>query len=206
MEQNVFLILHGWGGNKPNHWQEHLVRQLQEAGKRVYYPAMPDPSEPDLGAWLNRLRGEVEQIRSDIGIAPITVLAHSLGSVTWMHFASAYTGSSPVGEQVLLVAPPYVIPQIPPADVPSSVTAFYPPPMSPDGIRRAGRETILIASDTDDYATYDQSVGYAQRLEIPIYKLAGAGHISPYYGYGEWPWVIDWCLGRAALPPAPRPA
>src|SRR5262249_23264224 len=23
--QDTFLILHGWGGNKPEHWQEHLV-------------------------------------------------------------------------------------------------------------------------------------------------------------------------------------
>ena len=32
MAENVFLILHGWGGNKPEHWQEHLNSKLKEAG------------------------------------------------------------------------------------------------------------------------------------------------------------------------------
>ena len=43
----VFLILHGWGGNKPAHWQEHLAAKLIEAGADVRYPKMPDPMAPD---------------------------------------------------------------------------------------------------------------------------------------------------------------
>ena len=27
MANDVFLILHGWGGNKPAHWQEHLSQK-----------------------------------------------------------------------------------------------------------------------------------------------------------------------------------
>ena len=119
---------------------------------------------------------------------------------------------SDTGEQIaadplkiqLPEAPTASKPQIPPIDVPPSVTAFFPPPISPATLQSAAHETVLIASDTDDYATYDQSCGYASSLEIPIYLLKGAGHISPYYGYGEWPWVLEWCLRRAQLPPQPR--
>ena len=28
MADDIYLILHGWGGNKPAHWQEHLVQKL----------------------------------------------------------------------------------------------------------------------------------------------------------------------------------
>ncbi|HZO89080.1 MAG TPA: alpha/beta fold hydrolase [Chthonomonadaceae bacterium] len=207
MANDVFLILHGWGGNKPTHWQEYLHAKLTEAGAKVHYPKMPDPSAPDLAAWQDRLQGEIDEIQKQSPDAPLTVVAHSLGGINWMHFTinNAASGKQ-VADRVLLVAPPYVLPQAPPPDAPPSVTNFFPPPLDARAIQIAAKETVLVASDNDDYATFDQSSGYAVKLNIPIYKLEGAGHISPYYGYGEWPWVLDWCLRRAELPPQPRPA
>ncbi len=202
---DIFLILHGWGGNKPEHWQEHLAKGLQAAGRKVHYPKFPDPTAPDLAAWQARLQGEMAEIAGQSSGAPLTILAHSLGGVNWMHYAaSASAGGKQAADRVLLVAPPYVLPQAPPPDAPPSVTGFFPPPFEPAAIAAVARETVLVASDTDDYATFDQSSGYAAKLAVPIHLLKGAGHISPYYGYGEWPWVLEWCLRRAALPPQPR--
>jgi predicted alpha/beta hydrolase family esterase len=207
MADNVFLLLHGWGGNKPEHWQEHLYRKLQEAGATVYYPKMPNPAAPEPGPWLARVKEELAAIAAQSPGAPVTVLAHSMGSITWMHLAASNGAEGArLADRVLLVAPPYILPQAPPPDAPDSVTAFFPPPFDPAAVGAAARETVLVASDTDDYATFDQSSGYAAKLGIPIHLLKGAGHISPYYGYGEWPWVLEWCLGRADLPPQPKPA
>ncbi len=204
MANDVFLLLHGWGGNKPAHWQEHLFQNLTAAGAKVHYPKMPVPESPDLNAWQSRLREELDEIAGQSQTARLHVLAHSLGSINWMHMASRRGAGRQLADRVLLVAPPYIVPQILPIDVTPAVAAFFPPPCDSAAIKAAARETVLIASDTDDYATYDQSCGYARDLNIPIHKLPGAGHISPYYGYGEWPWVFDWCLGRADLPPVPR--
>ena len=205
MAEDIFLILHGWGGNKPEHWQEHLNNKLTEAGAKVFYPKMESPMAPDLTKWVQRATKELLDIKSQFPDSPLTVLAHSLGSITWMHLAAAQSASSgPLADRVLLVAPPYVLPQAPPPDAPPSVTAFFPPPLDPAPIKALAQETVIVASDTDDYATFDQTSGYAAKLEIPIHLLKGAGHISPYYGYGEWPWVLEWCLRRAELPPQPR--
>jgi predicted alpha/beta hydrolase family esterase len=198
-ENDIFLILHGWGGNKPAHWQEHLYAALTGAGKTVHYPKMPEPTAPDLGAWRTRLDEELATIDRS---APLTVLCHSLGAITWFHYAA--TATETVADRVLLVAPPYVIPEIPPSDAPPGVPGFFPPPLSVEGIARVARETNIIATDSDDYATFEQTKAYADRLQIPIHLLSGAGHISPYWGYGEWPWVLDWCLRRAELPPLPN--
>jgi uncharacterized protein len=201
---DVTLILHGWGGNKPAHWQEHLYGALTAEGATVHYPKMPEPTAPDLPAWLARLGEELATIPAD---ARLTVVCHSLGAITWLHrAASADVESRPQADRVLLVAPPYVIPEIPPTDAPPGVSAFFPPPLSAEGVARAAKETHFIASDSDDYATFEQTKAYADRLGVPIHLLPGAGHISPYWGYGEWPWVRDWCLRRAELPPQPRPA
>lgn len=198
--QDTVLILHGWGGNKPAHWQEHLYAALSEAGVNVHYPKMPEPTAPRLAAWLTRLHDCMREIPEG---APLTVLTHSLGAITWMHYAGSLTRQ--VAERVLLIAPPYVMPQIPPTDAPPGVASFFPPPMDGDALRQAAKETHLIATDNDDYATFEQTKAYADRLGIPIHLLSGAGHISPYWGYGEWPWILDYCLRRAELPPQPRP-
>lgn len=197
---DAFLILHGWGGNKPEHWQEHLYNALRAEGAKVHYPKMPDPTAPRLSAWLGCLGDTLKTIPEG---APLTVLCHSLGAITWMHYAANVTHQ--IADRVLLVAPPYVMPDIPPTDAPPGVDEFFPPPMNARAIHRAARETHLIASNNDDYATFEQTKTYADRLEIPIHLLQDAGHISPYWGYGEWPWVRDWCLRKAALPPQPRP-
>ena len=206
MSNDVFLILHGWGGNKPAHWQEHLVQKLTDAGSKVHYPKMPSPEAPNLDAWQARLRGELAEIAQQSPGAKLQVLFHSLGAVNWIHYSASGTTAPIVADRVLLVAPPYIVPQILPIDVAPEVAGFFPPPCKPAGIKSVSRETVLIASDTDDYATFDQSCGYARDLDIPVHKLPGAGHISPYYGYGEWPWVVDWCFRRAELPPVPRDA
>ena len=203
---DVFLILHGWGGNKPEHWQEHLAQKLTAADAEVQAPKMPEPMAPSPDAWMDALHNALRGVPAD---ATLTVLAHSLGAINWMRHAamsqvSGFERPGPAADRVLLVAPPYVIREIPPLDAPPGAADFFPPPLSQAGLAAVSRETILIASDTDDYATFDQSSAYAAGLGLDIQKLPGGGHISPYYGYGEWPWVLEWCLRRAGLPPLPN--
>lgn len=197
---DIVLVLHGWGGNKPEHWQEHLVRSLAKTHVEVRYPRFDNPMAPDQEVWLAQLKSEILSIPND---AELTVLAHSLGCINWMHYAASLESGTQFVQagRVLLVAPPYVIREIPPLDAPPGAAAFFPPPLSKSGIEKAARETVLVASDTDDYSTFDQSAAIADGLGIPVHRLAGAGHISPYYGYGEWPWVQDWTLRHCDLPP-----
>jgi predicted alpha/beta hydrolase family esterase len=192
----AFLILHGWGGNKPQHWQEHLAAALIERGETVIYPKMPSPTAPVPAAWLSTLHDVVT------GLPPsedVTVLAHSLGAINWLHYTTAVTAR--IARRVLLAAPPYVIPGLPPLDAPGGVDAFFPPPLHPEAVRTAAEETVLICGDNDDYATAEQTRIYAERLQIPLHVVPGGGHLSPWWGYGNWPWVLDWCLGTAELPP-----
>jgi predicted alpha/beta hydrolase family esterase len=198
-ESDIFLLLHGWGGNKPEHWQEWLYGRLSDAGARVHYPKMPNPAAPRLGAWLARVHDEVKTLPAG---ADVTVLCHSLGAITWMHYVAAVERQ--IAGRVLLVAPPYVSRDLPPADTPDGIAGFFPPPLDSEAIHRAARETVLICGENDCYGTEDQTKAYADRLGIPMHVLPGAGHVSPYWGYGEWAWVLDWCLTRAGLPPQPR--
>ena len=196
---DVTLILHGWGGNKTAHWQEHLYKALVDSGAAVRYPKMPDPAAPDLESWLSTIVHDLSKIPDN---SHLSVVAHSLGAISWMHVASR--SSERLADRVLLVAPPYVVPEIPPLDAPPGAASFFPPPLDASKVAAAANLTAIVASENDDYATYEQTAAYAGRLHVDLYKLEGAGHISPYWGYGEWPWVTQWCLRQADLPPKPR--
>lgn len=205
MEEQVVLILHGWGGNKPEHWQEHLYTALVNANVPVHYPEMPYPASPEPASWLAAVRKEMGKIAMHYPDVPLTVVAHSLGAITWLHVVGAVAAAPmPLADRVLLVAPPYLLPQAPPPDVPPGAPDFFPPPLYLSAIHATAREMLMVCGDNDDYATCDQTRGYGAALDIPVHVLPGAGHISPYYGYGEWPWVMDWCLGKTTLPPQPK--
>ncbi len=205
MDEQVVLILHGWGGNKPEHWQEHLYSRLTGENIPVYYPLMPTPTSPEPNAWTDAVRRELGAINRHHPDCLLTVVAHSLGSITWMHLVAGLAAAPErIADRVLLVAPPYIMQCAPPPDAPHSVSHFFPPPIYPAAIHAAARETVLVCSNNDDYATYDQTQGYGAALQIPVHLLEGAGHISPYYGYGRWTWVEDWCMGAAELPPLPK--
>lgn len=195
----TILLLHGWGGNKPEHWQEWLNVELQKAGVDVRYPKMPDPTAPRLAAWIARVHEAVNELPHG---GRATILCHSLGAITWMHYSTVLDRQ--VADRVLLVAPPYVSHDLPPADTPPGIDSFFPPPLNTEAIHRAAAETNIICGENDCYGTEDQTKAYADRLQVPMHMLPGAGHVSPYWGYGEWQWVLDYCLRRADVPPVPR--
>ena len=195
----IVLLFHGWGGNKPEHWQEHLYTALSEQGVEVRYPKMPDPTNPEPGAWIAAQEAALTEISDPSGL---TILTHSLGAITFLHVASRATKK--LADRVLLVAPPYVLPTVPPWSAPDGVGAFFPPPLDAPRLKAAAREVHLVGGNDDDYATWEQMETYAKRLNIDATCLTGAGHLSPYWGYGKWPWAEDWAVGKAELPPLPN--
>jgi hypothetical protein len=77
-----------------------------------------------------------------------------------------------VAARALLVALPYVVPEIPPLDL-AATAAFFPPVLSPAGLKAVGRETVSIAPDNDRYSTWDQPGGVCRRAGIGSAKTAG---------------------------------
>jgi predicted alpha/beta hydrolase family esterase len=168
MRRPCYLILHGYQGSGPGHWQTWLAGRLRSGDAAVYYPDLPDAGDPQPRAWLEALSGEL----AAIGDPPI-VICHSLACILWMHHVAA--GGRPA-ERVLLVAPPSR------AGVPEALDAFFPVPTVDLGNAR------LVSSDNDPYCPEGAATLYAGATDV----LAGAGHINPDAGYGPWPAVEAW--------------
>ncbi len=181
------VILHGWQGSGPDHWQTWLAEQLRAAEREVRYPELPDPDEPTLADWLDALTGTLDGLPDD----GFDVVAHSLGAVLWLHHVAGGR-PAPRPARVVLVAPPSPATAIP------EIAPFFPPPLDIDAVRRAAGGTVLVGGDDDPYLPEGIALAYGRPLKMPTTVIAGGGHLNTESGYGPWPAVSDWC-GRDNL-------
>jgi predicted alpha/beta hydrolase family esterase len=176
------VILHGWQGSEPEHWQSRLARELAASGREVRYPTLPNPDHPQVGEWLGALRETLVALPPD----GFDVVAHSLGSVLWLHHAAA-PDDAPRPARVALVSPPS------PHTVIPEIANFFPPPLDVDAVRRAADGTVLIAADNDPYTPEGIAAAYGGPLKIATTVIQAGGHLNVDAGYGEWPAMLDWC-------------
>ncbi|PZS35505.1 MAG: hydrolase [Pseudonocardiales bacterium] len=181
------LILHGWQGSGPEHWQSWLAGQLRAAEREVRYPDLPEADTPTLPGWLAALRETLAGLPDD----GFDVIAHSLGAVLWLHHVASGV-ESPRPARVALVSPPSPKTTIP------EIAEFFPPPVDIAGVRRSAGGTVLVGSDNDPYTPEGIAAAYGLPLKMPTTIVPDGGHINTDAGFGEWSAALDWC-GRDNL-------
>lgn len=183
-----YLILHGWGGSGPEHWQHWLASRLRAAGETVRFPLLPHPDEPRLTDWLDTLKRELSAMPG----ARI-VVCHSLAVLLWLHYAR-HPDAGPA-DRLLLVAPPG------PAVSNPQVESFFPAPRDPVSLHESAREIMLACSAADPFCPERAEKYFAEPLGVTARLLPPeAGHINVAAGYGPWPWAEAWCRQGAEHP------
>ena len=74
------LIVPGWGGSGPDHWQTHWERELPDASRLE----VADWYAPRKDDWLRALDDAIRR-----AAAPPIVIAHSLGCIAVAHWAAS---------------------------------------------------------------------------------------------------------------------
>lgn len=181
------VLLPGWHGSGPDHWQTWLVEQLAEFGRDVRLHVPPDVERPRLDSWLAALRQTLAGLPDD----GFDVVCHSLSSILWLHHATD-PGNSPRPARVALVSPPS------PSTAFPEIAEFFPPPLDVDAVRKAADGTVLVGGDNDPYCIEGITEAYGRPLKIATTVISGGGHLNTDSGFGPWPAVLDWC-GRDNL-------
>lgn len=161
------LIVPGWMGSGPDHWQSRWEGKLSTA-HRVQ---QADWETPRLIDWVERIVAAVEA-----AVRPAVIVAHGCG-VTATVVAAPRLGAKLAG--AFLVAP---------ADLeghdlwPATSGGFAPLPLAPLPF-----PSKLIGSSTDPYCSVEraQELGAAWGSDVSI--IAGAGRIDSDSGHGPWP-------------------
>ncbi|GAA2817448.1 hypothetical protein GCM10010452_52080 [Crossiella cryophila] len=179
------VLLHGWRGAGSGHWLSWLAGQLRGLGVVVDAPALP---APELGGWLPVLRASLAAAPPS---ADLVVLGHGLGATLWLHHAAGVDGRDRRAHRVLLVAPPG------PGWRHPEVRGLNPPPVDARAMRRAASITRLVAGQGDPYCARLDAYGLATGLGVELDLVPGGEHLDEDTGYGPWPEVLAWTLGRA---------
>jgi predicted alpha/beta hydrolase family esterase len=177
------LIVPGWGGSGPSHWQTYWERELPHATRLE----VPDWHAPRRSDWLRALDDAICRAGS-----PPIVIAHSLGCVALASWATSAT--HPV-RGALLVAPA----DVDRADSPRFLREFAPVPRT-----RLPFAARVIASDDDPYAKPARARQMAADWGAQFTLLHRAGHINVEAGFGPWRDGRAW-LAEIAAPPAASP-
>ena len=180
------LILHGWQNHRPaGHWQHWLARRLAHHGRQVAYPQLPSPDNPALAEWVDAAVGALYGVAN-----PRLVICHSLGCLTWLHLTDQHRHVQI--DRLLFVAPPSpdVIGGIP------EIAGFVPAEDLNSVKRRLARRVTLVCADNDEYCPEGAWEVYGHLPAVETVVLPGQGHFDMPAGYGSWPGVLDWALGK----------
>lgn len=179
------LIVPGWTGSGPDHWQSRWERNLSTAHRIE----QDDWDEPRKDAWVARIVEAVRQAKR-----PVVLVAHSCGVSAVAHAAPMLAG---------LVAGAYLVA---PADLegtdtwPATQGGFTPMPMAPLPF-----PSVVVASSNDSHCSMDRARQFADAWGATLVPAGDAGHINTASGHGPWPeGLMRFGLFLSRLDKAPR--
>jgi len=162
------LIIPGFRGSEPEHWQSRWEFQLPSA-RRVL---QEDWDRPKLAPWRTRIAEEVARASR-----PVVLVAHSLGVLATAHAAPLFSPGKVNGG--FLVAPPSSAGLV---ALEGLDPAFKALPVGPLVF-----PALLIASRNDQYSSFEDSAALAQLLGAKLVDAGFSGHINSESGHGPWP-------------------
>ncbi|QWT45241.1 RBBP9/YdeN family alpha/beta hydrolase [Azospira inquinata] len=160
------LILPGYQGSGPSHWQSRW-QALHPEFLRV---EQADWAHPDYRTWRDRLEAAVAALPQ-----PPILVAHSLGCLLTAFWAGETR--LPV-KGALLVAPPNSTRP----DFPPDISGFGAPPRQPLPF-----PTVVVASSDDPYGSLDYAADCAAAWGARFVAVGPRGHINADSGLGDWP-------------------
>ena len=169
------LILYGWHGSPPPHWQDWLARELVSLGYVVAFPQLKDPMNPSKSVWMQEAYEALNDVKPDI------VICHSLANVLWWHLCNAKQALHV--KRLLLVAPPRDLSEY------KEIAEFFPVTL-PHTLY--AEEAMLVTSDDDPYLNKAEGLRFARALGVKHVAFQNMGHINATSGFGAWPWVLEW--------------
>ncbi|HVW29308.1 MAG TPA: alpha/beta hydrolase [Polyangiaceae bacterium] len=167
MARTRVLVIPGFGGSGPDHWQ--TLWEKKYGYQRV---EQDDWDHPEPGSWLRRLDEVVNE--SD---EPVALVAHSLGCVLLAHWAPKAPASRVVG--ALAVAPADVDS---PMHTPDEVRCFAPLPVA-----ALPFPSIVVASRTDPYVRFARAEQIARGWGARLVDVGRLGHINADTDVRDWP-------------------
>jgi serine hydrolase len=159
------LLLPGFFGSSPDHWQSHWERTVPGCLRVV----QRDWETPPLSDWVVTLDGAVAAAGPEV-----VLVAHSAACALVASWAAA---TSWAVHGALLVAPADT-------EAPSFPTA--PAGWQPMPLASLGFPSIVVASSNDEFVSLERARMFATAWGSRLVEIGAAGHINAASGHGPW--------------------
>ncbi|MBL1112467.1 alpha/beta hydrolase [Streptomyces sp. 110] len=175
--QPTVVIVPGLRDHIAEHWQTALARTLTAAGRDVRTVPPLDQDRLSRTARVEALHSVVSAVDG-----PMTLVAHSAGVITSVHWAHQHSAEV-VG--ALLATPPDFGTPLPDGHPTPDALAdlgWTPVPRGPLPFR-----SIVAVSANDPLGGFAPVVELARDWGSRVVELGEVGHLNPAAGYGPWP-------------------
>ena len=162
------LIVPGWTGSGPDHWQSRWLTKLKTS-RRVQ---QDNWDEVDRAKWTAQLLKEINAASK-----PVVLVAHSCGVGIVAHAAARMADGKVIGAYLVAPASEAATEQIPGID-----PSFTPFPREPLPF-----PSWLIASRNDVHCSYEEAGDLAIAWGSKLIDAGEVEHLNTASGHGPWP-------------------
>ena len=171
-QPHTTVIVPGLRGHVEDHWQTRLAAKLPDA---VVVPSF-GRDKRDLAGRV----ADLHRVIQDAG-APVTLVAHSAGVLTTLHWARQH--DLPVRGALLATPPDLARPLGPeyPTLEQLEESGWLPIPLAPLNF-----PSIVAASTNDALCDFERVRALARVWGSEFIDIGPVGHLDPASGYGDW--------------------
>jgi len=192
---HTLVIVPGLRGHVEDHWQTRLAAKATDV---VVVPSF-GRDKRDLAGRV----ADLHQVISDAA-APVTIVAHSAGVLTTVHWAHQH--DLPVGGALLATPPDLARPLGPeyPTLEQLEESGWLPIPSAPLAF-----PSIVAASTNDPLSDVENVRSLARDWGSRFIDVGPVGHLNPASGFGDWPGaeaLLHVLSGMSLTPTSAAPA
>ena len=175
--KRVFLV-HGWEGNPEKDWFVWIRKELEQKGFSVIAPAMPDPMNPKMDAWVSYLTEAVRTPNQETYF-----VGHSLGCITILRYLETLQDDQKIGGAVLVAG---FGSNLEYADYKNELIGFFETPVDWERTKKHCSSFVAIHSTDDPWVLVKHSTLFHEKLGARSIIEQGRGH----YNDKEYPVIL----------------
>jgi predicted alpha/beta hydrolase family esterase len=179
MVKKIYIV-HGWGATPKEPMLVWLKNELEKNGFKVVFPEMPNTEEPEINAWVNKLKQIVGDLNEDTYF-----FGHSIGCQTILRYLEKQPSDVKVGGIVFL-APWFHLQGIEDEEgVEEIAKPWLETPIDLNRVKSHTDKIVAIFSDDDPYVPVSETNIFKERLNAKTIVEHKKGHFIGEYGVDD---------------------